>query len=113
MCNDYLKQTTDERLNDRGVDDALRANIQYYRSETRFLRALIYYHAMDMFGNTPFITENDPIGTYLPPQRSRAELYSFIDFWNYQAFRILGNQDRMSMGVPTRQLSGCCYHAYI
>ena len=79
MCNDYLKQTTDERLNDRGVDDALRANIQYYRSETRFLRALMYYHAMDMFGNTPFITENDPIGTYLPPQRSRAELYSFIE----------------------------------
>jgi len=102
MCNDYLKQTTDERLNDRGVDDALRANIQYYRSETRFLRALMYYHAMDMFGNTPFITENDPIGTYLPPQRSRAELYSFIES------ELLELSDDPHMTEPRQNESWAC-----
>lgn len=79
MCNDYLKQTADDRLSDRGTSDELRANIQSYRVEARFLRALMYYHAMDMFGNVPFVTEDDPIGTYLPPQRSRAELYNYIE----------------------------------
>ena len=85
MCNDYLKQTTDERLNDRGVDDDLKANIQYYRSETRFLRALMYYHAMDMFGNTPFITENDPrnfIGRRLTPDSFRLRLNAGFSIQN-------------------------------
>lgn len=79
MCNDYLKQTTDAKLDERGVDEDLKGRIQAYRCETRFLRAMMYYHAMDMFGNIPFITENDPIGTYLPPQHSRPELFSYIE----------------------------------
>jgi len=79
MCNDYLKQTADDKLNDRGVDSDLRSKIQSYRAETRFLRAMMYYYAMDMFGNVPFVTEEDPIGTYLPPQISRSDLFNYIE----------------------------------
>lgn len=79
LCNDFLKQTTDDKLNGRNVDAPLKASIQSYRAEARFLRAMMYYHAMDMFGNMPFITENDPIGTFLPPQYSREELYKYIE----------------------------------
>ncbi|GAB6007842.1 RagB/SusD family nutrient uptake outer membrane protein [Dysgonomonas reticulitermitis] len=79
MCNDYLKQTTDGKLSDRGVDADLKAKIQSYRAEARFLRAMMYYHAMDMFGNVPFVTEDDPIGAYLPPQISRSDLFRYVE----------------------------------
>ena len=39
-----------------------------YKAEVRFLRALSYWHAIDMFGNVPFVTEADPIGAFLPSQ---------------------------------------------
>lgn len=49
-----------------------------FRAEVRFLRALSYWHAIDMFGNVPFVTEQDPIGAFLPVQGSRAEVFDFI-----------------------------------
>jgi hypothetical protein len=33
-----------------------------YNAEARFIRALSYYYAMDLFGNPAFITENSPVG---------------------------------------------------
>jgi hypothetical protein len=40
LTNEYLRQTTDAKLNDRGVSEDLRADIQTFRAEARFLRAL-------------------------------------------------------------------------
>lgn len=79
LCNEFLRQTTDEKLNKREVGEELRSSIQNYRAEARFLRALSYYHVMDMFGNPPFVTENDPIGAFLPEQIQRAELFNYIE----------------------------------
>ncbi len=79
LANEYLRQTTDSRLNDRGVDADLRATIQIYRAEARFLRALSYWHAMDLFGNVPFVTDEDPIGAFLPEQIQRADLFAYIE----------------------------------
>jgi len=79
LCNEYLRQTTDGKLNDRGVNAELRAEIQTYRAEARFLRALTYWHALDLFANPPFITEDDPIGAFLPPQIERAELFDYVE----------------------------------
>ena len=79
LTNEFLRQTTDDKLSSRGVDDALRAEIQVYRAETRFMRALSYWHAMDLFANPPFVTENDPIGAFLPPQIQRADLFNYIE----------------------------------
>lgn len=53
--------------------------IQNYRAEARFLRALSYYHALDLFGNPPRITEEDPVGAFLPPQFTRAELFEYVE----------------------------------
>lgn len=79
LTNEYLRQTSDGKLSERGVDDKLRATIQKYRAEARFLRAYAYWMAMDIFGNMPFVTENDPIGKYFPPQIKRADLFRFIE----------------------------------
>ncbi|HSP83452.1 MAG TPA: hypothetical protein VLN72_06950, partial [Gillisia sp.] len=79
LNNEFLRQTTDEVLADRGVDGQLRTDIQNYRAEARFLRALSYWHALDLFGNPPFITENDPIGAFLPPQTDSESLFLYIE----------------------------------
>lgn len=79
LCNEYLRQTTDAKLSDRGVDSELRAEIQTYRAEARFMRALTYWHAMDLFANPPFVTEDDPTGAFLPPQIERADLFDFVE----------------------------------
>ena len=79
LNNEFLRQTTDEALSSRGVDGQLRTDIQNYRAEARFLRALSYWHALDLFGNPPFINENDPIGAFLPPQTDSEALFTFIE----------------------------------
>ena len=37
--NEFLRETTDEKLDSRGVDDAVRAKVAQFRAEARFLRA--------------------------------------------------------------------------
>jgi starch-binding outer membrane protein, SusD/RagB family len=50
-----------------------------YNREARFLRALAYYHGLDLFGNMPFVTEEDEPGAFLPRQATRAELFAYIE----------------------------------
>ena len=78
LVNEFLRQTTDAKLDARGHNDpTLRANVHSYRAEARFLRALSYWHAVDMFGNVPLVTENDPIGTTPPAQSTRAAVTAY------------------------------------
>ena len=77
--NEYLRQTSDENLNLRGVPADVQAKIQSYRAEARFLRAYYYWAAMDTFGQVPFATENSPFGGgYNPPQTPATEVFNFI-----------------------------------
>lgn len=78
-CNEFLRQTTDEKLAARGLDAALIAEIKTYRAEARFLRALTYWHLIDMFGGGSLVTENSPSSFYYPEYATRAELYKFVD----------------------------------
>ena len=78
MANEFLRQTTDAKLNARGnVGSALRADIKQYRAEARFLRALSYWHGIDMFGDNPLITDADLIGV-VPQPSTRTNVYNFI-----------------------------------
>jgi hypothetical protein len=78
-CNAFLRETTDAKLSARGVTGQLLTDVQEYRSEARFLRALSYYHALDLFGSFPFVTEEDEVGFFFPPQKSRTELFNFVE----------------------------------
>jgi hypothetical protein len=49
-----------------------------YVAEARFLRALAYYWFMDLFGNPPFTTEEDGVGTFYPEQIQRADLFDYV-----------------------------------
>ena len=79
VANEFLRQTTDEKLTARGVDASLKADIANFRAEARFLRAFSYYNLMDLFGNVPITTEADPVGLFYPEQKTRAEVFAFIE----------------------------------
>ena len=79
MANEFLRQTTDEKLAGRGQTSAtVKAQVKEYRAEARFLRALSYWHGIDLFANIPLVTEADPLGNTPPKQATRAEVYAFI-----------------------------------
>jgi len=78
LVNEFLRQTTLERLNAAGVSTALKTTIQQYRAEARFLRALSYWHGIDFFGNIPLVTEDDPVNSPPPAQATRTEIYNHI-----------------------------------
>jgi len=79
LANEFLRQTTPEVLDDRGVIGNTREEITTFRAEARVLRALAYYHLMDMFGRAPFLTENDAVGFIQGPEILRPELFAFIE----------------------------------
>ncbi len=77
LTNEFLRETTDEKLAARGHSD-LADEVHGYRSEARFLRALSYWHGIDLYGDIPLVTEADPIGSTPPQQSTRAEIFQFI-----------------------------------
>lgn len=79
LCNEFIRQTTDDKLASRGISGDNVTTIRHYRAEARFLRALSYYHALDMFGNVPFADENSTVGGTLAKQISRPELFAYVE----------------------------------
>jgi hypothetical protein len=77
MANVLLRETTDAKLDQRGVPADVRNEIAQYRAEARALRALSYWHALDLFGSVPLVTENSSVAT-LPEQATPQQLYQFI-----------------------------------
>ena len=69
LSNEYIRVTA-------GNTDA---DIIKYNAEARFLRALAYTHAIDLFGNPPFVTEADSPGAFFPKQTTRALLFAYVE----------------------------------
>jgi len=78
LANEFLRQTTLPLLTARGVSPALKAKIQNYRAEARFLRAMAYWVGLDFYGSIPLVTEADPIGGPPPKQVSRDSMYRYV-----------------------------------
>jgi starch-binding outer membrane protein, SusD/RagB family len=79
LANEFVRESDGSKVSDRGITGADATEIGYMQAEARFLRALSYYHALDLFGNVPFVTEADAVGAFLPPQISRANLFNYIE----------------------------------
>ena len=77
FCNEFLRNTTDEKLSSNGISGADLEEAKTMRAEARFLRAQSYYHLLDMYGNVPFVDETT-LGT-VPKQMPRAELFTFVE----------------------------------
>ena len=78
IINEYLRQTAPDKLQARGVSSDLAARIGVFRDEARFIRAYLYWMALDCFGSVPFTTEKSPLGgAYFPQQASRSEIFDY------------------------------------
>ncbi|MCX2740310.1 RagB/SusD family nutrient uptake outer membrane protein [Pontibacter anaerobius] len=79
LSNEFIRETSDDKLSERGITGANADAAREFRAEARFLRALSYYHALDLFGNVPFVDENDAVGAFFPEQITRAELFDYVE----------------------------------
>ena len=80
LCNDFIRQSSDDNLSKRNISGADADNIKKFRAEARFLRAYQYWVLMDLYGNPPLVTENDLIGSgVLPKQVGRAAVFTYIE----------------------------------
>lgn len=77
ISNDYMKQTTDGNMSKRGIEEDFWPTVHGYRAEARFMRAFAYYILMDVYGNPPFITENNY--STAPSQIGRDKLFDWIE----------------------------------
>lgn len=69
LCNEYIRLTSENSD----------PEIQRFNAEAKFLRALAYWHGLDLFGNMPFVTEEHKVGAFLPEQILRPDLYNYIE----------------------------------
>ena len=76
LSNELIRNAGDDKLS--RFSDADRKELRTIRAEARFLRALSYSHALDLFREVPFVDENSPIGTYLPPKYTAQQIFDFI-----------------------------------
>ena len=79
VINEFLRESTPDKLASRNITGNDAANITAYRAEARFLRAYQYWVLMDLFGNPPFITEDNQIGIVAPQQIKRADLFKYVE----------------------------------
>ena len=77
LCNEFLRNCSDSKLSSFSETD--QTKLRRYKAEARFMRALFYYHALDLYRNIPFVTENDPIGTYVPPCYTPQQTFEYIE----------------------------------
>lgn len=71
MYNEFIRQARATSLEF--------AEKEVYIAEARALRALSYYHAIDMFGSVPFADETAAVGSQNPPRIERAELFTWLE----------------------------------
>ena len=69
LSNEFIRSTA-------GNADA---DVKKFNAEARFLRALAYYHALDLFGSPAFVTEADLPGAFFPQQTTRAKLFAYVE----------------------------------
>jgi hypothetical protein len=68
-CNEFIRLATSSGFPE--VDAMI--------PEARFLRALAYWHALDLFGTAPFVTEDDLPGAFFPVRADSLDLFTYIE----------------------------------
>ncbi len=78
-CNEYLRQTTTEKMDERSISVSLQEEVAVYREEAKVIRAMNYYFLMDMYGNVPIIEVEDGVGDFMPAYKTRREVFNWIE----------------------------------
>ena len=79
LANDFIRQSSDANLAARGITGASADTVRLFKTEARFLRAFQYTALMDIFGTPPFVDETETVLGVYPKQKTRAELFAYIE----------------------------------
>lgn len=74
ICNQFLRSIDNAKSVQNPLTDE---EITGMKAEVRALRALSYYHMMDLFGRGPWSDENTSVGI-TPPTYTRAEMFPLV-----------------------------------
>lgn len=74
-ANDFLGQSSENNMSANGVPASDKPEIETYRVEARFLRALAYWHALDLFRN---VVLYQSLSTDLKSQATPKQLFEFL-----------------------------------
>lgn len=77
LSNEFIRNASDDNISKFSSDE--QAKIVSWRNEARCLRALAYTHALDLFPAVNFVTENDPVGSYVPTTYNREQLFEYLE----------------------------------
>lgn len=75
----------------RATGSSTDADLVRYRAEARFLRALGYYYGLNLYGSMPVVTEENLPGAFLPKQRTRAQIFEYVETELLAIYNDLGN----------------------
>ncbi len=76
LCNEFLKHCTDAEI--AGFTAEEQTEIKVFRAETRFLRALAYFHALDLFHDIPYADESSIGSSVLPEEWEASKIFNWI-----------------------------------
>ncbi len=76
LCNEFVRNANSAMGSASGT---FLNDLTHYKAEARYVRALAYWHALDLFGNVPFVTENDMPGAFFPQRITRPDLFKYIE----------------------------------
>ena len=79
ISTEFIRNAEDNVVAGKGFSAEDIAKIKVYRAEARALRAMAYLHAIDMFGNVPFVDETTGTGAVMPQQIKRADLFNWLE----------------------------------
>ncbi len=79
LSNAFIRETAEGKLSERGCSAETIAKIKQYRAEARFMRALMYQYALDLYRNVPFVDENSTVGSVRPQQIMKEDLFNYIE----------------------------------
>lgn len=79
LANSFLRESSEAKLNSRGCTEEVKAKVKGYRAEARFMRALMYMYALDLYRNYPFFDENSSVGSKRPKQIMKNDLFKYVE----------------------------------
>lgn len=100
LCNEFIRRSKSADISGYTLKDT-------YIAEARALRLFSYYHAIDMFGNVPFSTEDNSVGSTGPKQILRADLF---DWMVAEATDLLDGSD---LAEPGKNEYGRCDKGFV
>ena len=76
LCNEFVRNANTAMGSASGT---FLSDLTHFKAEARFVRAVAYWHAIDLFGNVPFVTEADNAGAFFPSRITRSDLFNYIE----------------------------------